>query len=112
MGCISLASPTTENVTAMELGMRPSSVTRRRASARSLVCVVVVRREFSAAPPFLHGAREPDGEFFHGPTHSDGIGRGIQRTIRDQLAALDGLEEGVVKISRHACALADAHFQT
>src|SRR5260370_15583077 len=47
----------------------------------------------------------------HGSTHSDGVGGQLQRVIHNQLAALDGLEEGVMQVPRDARALADALFQ-
>src|SRR3954471_9690233 len=36
--------------------------------------------------------------------HSDGIGGRLQRIIRNQLAALEGLEQGVMDVPRHTSA--------
>jgi hypothetical protein len=50
-GCISLLSPCTDKEVFIGLNIRHSSVARRRPSARSLVSVVEVRRDWSAARP-------------------------------------------------------------
>jgi len=35
-------------------------------------------------------------------THTDRISGGFQRIIRNQLAALDGLKEGIMQLPRHS----------
>ncbi len=75
------------------LGHTPESFTE-------VVCLRRRRAQgIQRRPPFLHGLREPSRQLFHGSPHSDGIGGRLQRIIGNQLAALDGLEEGVVKFS-------------
>src|SRR5262245_1637641 len=52
--------------------------------------------------PLAHRLSEPDRYLFHGSTHTNRIAGLLRRIICNQLAALDSLEEGVMKFSRHA----------